>query len=265
MLGGYVRYPGVARMWNAMRRVPARHSLAWALETMPLPVVEFALGALGPLARIYASRGELGPSIRRAAGWLRSNSRAELFEATMTVWSDPGILLGPSGAQTSLWRPQSPSFDNGYEPMFWRDAVDYLPGDILTKVDRAAMANSLETRVPFLDPDLAALAWRIPPSMKICGETTKWITRQVLARYVPAALTERPKVGFTVPLHEWLTGGLRSWALNLLDPDVIRRQGVLDPGAVERAWQGLQRGDSALSGRVWAVLMFQAWLAERGR
>jgi asparagine synthase (glutamine-hydrolysing) len=86
-----------------------------------------------------------------------------------------------------------------------------------------------------------------------------------LAKYVPTTLTDRPKVGFTVPLHEWLTGGLRSWAQDLLDPDVIRRQGVFNAGAVDAAWQGLQRGDSGLSGRVWAVLMLQAWLAARGR
>jgi asparagine synthase (glutamine-hydrolysing) len=265
MFGGYVRYPGVARLWNAMRRIPARRSLASVLETLPLPTVAFALRTLGPLARKYASRGELGPSIRRAAGWLRSTSRTDLLESTMTIWSDPGILLAPSGVETSLWRPQTPYFDNEYEPMFWRDTVDYLPGDILTKVDRAAMANSLETRAPLLDPDLAALVWRIPPTMKVCGETTKWITRRLLAKYVPTTLTDRPKVGFTVPLHEWLTGGLRSWAQDLLDPDVIRRQGVFNAGAVDAAWQGLQRGDSGLSGRVWAVLMLQAWLAARGR
>jgi asparagine synthase (glutamine-hydrolysing) len=127
------------------------------------------------------------------------------------------------------------------------------------------MANSLETRAPFLDPDVAALAWRLPPSMKVRGGETKWIVRKVLARYVPPALTERPKLGFTVPLHEWLTGGLRGWALDLLDPAVIRRQGVLNLEKVEAAWRGLEAGDSGQGPRVWSVLMFQAWQAARGR
>jgi asparagine synthase (glutamine-hydrolysing) len=148
--------------------------------------------------------------------------------------------------------------------MLWRDSVDYLPGDILTKVDRAAMANSLETRAPFLDADVADLAWRITPGMKVRGGVTKWVVRQVLARYVPPELTERPKVGFTPPLHAWLTGGLRTWALDLLDPGLLRRQGLLEVGAIERAWRALEAGDSALGGPLWGVLMLQAWRAERG-
>ena len=101
--------------------------------------------------------------------------------------------------------------------------------------------------------------------MKIHDGQTKWLVRQVLARYVPPELTERPKLGFSVPLHAWLTGGLKPWALALLDPAVLRRQGILDPAAVDRAWQGLMAGDSALGARVWSVLMFQAWQEARGR
>jgi asparagine synthase (glutamine-hydrolysing) len=183
----------------------------------------------------------------------------------MTVWPRPETLLNQAAAPTGSWRPPPPIFDNDLEPMLWRDAVDYLPGDILCKVDRAAMASSLETRTPLLDPDVAALAWRMPPAMKVRGETTKWIVRKLLARYVPPTLTERPKLGFTVPLHAWLTGDLRPWALDLLDPEVIARQGILDGEMVAAAWRGLEAGDSGLGARVWSVLMFQAWQAARGR
>jgi asparagine synthase (glutamine-hydrolysing) len=184
---------------------------------------------------------------------------------TMSAWVNPGdLLLGPRPA-LQPWRPKQPAFDNTTEEMMWRDMVDYLPGDILCKVDRAAMANGLETRVPFLDPAVAAFAWRAPPEMKIHNGVTKWLVRQLLNRYVPAALTDRPKLGFSVPLHAWLTGGLKPWALALLDPVSLRRQGVLNPDAVDRAWKGLMAGDSALGARVWAVLMFQAWQEARGR
>ncbi|HEY5289859.1 MAG TPA: asparagine synthase (glutamine-hydrolyzing), partial [Caulobacteraceae bacterium] len=173
MFGGYVRYPGVDRLWKAMRRMPARRTIGRALETLPLPLIEGALAWLGPVARRYASRGALGPSVRRAGGWLRAETREALFEATMTFWPEPGPRPGGEGGEIPSWRPATPVFDNGLEAMLWRDTVDYLPGDILTKVDRAAMAVGLETRAPFLDPDVVNLAWRTPPSMKVRGETTK--------------------------------------------------------------------------------------------
>ncbi len=265
MFGGYVRYPGVIRMWNAMRRFPGRSLAGAALEAMPLPVIERAMGWLDPLARRYASRGALAPSVRRAGRWLRAGTCEALFEATMAIWPEPSVLLGRSAADMGQIRPDAPAFDNAVEPMLWRDAVDYLPGDILCKVDRAAMAHGLETRVPLLDQDVVAFAWRAPPSMKVRGGETKWLLRRLLARYVPPELTERPKVGFTVPLHEWLTGGLSSWARDLLDPVRLRRQGVLDPEPVEKAWRRLNQGDSGVGSRVWSVLMFQSWMAARGR
>ena len=248
MFGGYVRYPGVLKLWNAMRRLPGRRAAASALEALPLALVDQAMGWLGPLARKYASRGALGPSVRRAGGWLRADSREALFESTMTLWPSPDALLSHAAAAPTSWRPDRPDFDNDLEPMLWRDTVDYLPGDILCKVDRAAMANSLESRAPLLDPDVAALAWRMTPSLKVRGDTTKWIVRKLLARYVPPAFTERPKLGFTVPLHAWLTGDLRSWALDLLDPATIRRQGILDGEMVAAAWRGLEAGgDSGMA------------------
>lgn len=265
MFGGYVRYPGVLRLWNAMRRLPGRSLVGAALEALPLPVIERSMGSLGPLARRYASRGALAPSVRRAGRWLRAGSREALFEATMAIWPDPAVLLGRTDGDRGQVRIEPPAFDNPIEPMLWRDAVDYLPGDILCKVDRAAMAHGLETRVPLLDQDVVAFAWRAQPSMKVHGGETKLLLRRLLARYVPPELTERPKVGFTVPLHEWLTGGLRDWARDLLDPVRIRRQGVLDPRPVEAAWRQLDRGDSGVGQRVWAVLMFQSWMAARGR
>jgi asparagine synthase (glutamine-hydrolysing) len=265
MFGGYVRYPGVIRMWNAMRWMPARGLVGSTLGALPLPFVERSMRWLDPLTRQYASRGSLGPSVRKAARWLGAQTREALFDSTLTLWPEPGLLLGPSACGAGRWRGEPPAFDNDIEPMLWRDAVDYLPGDILCKVDRAAMANGLETRVPLLDPDVIDLAWRAPPSMKVHRGETKWLLRRLLARYVPHALTARPKVGFTVPLHEWLTGGLREWAGDLLDPALMRRQGVLAVEPVQAAWRGLAAGDTGLAQQVWSVLMFQSWMLARGR
>ncbi len=265
MFGGYVRYPGVPRLWNAIRGLPARGLAASALETLPLGFIDGAMGFLGPLARSYTSRGALGPSVRRAAGWLRAKSFDELFEMTMSAWSNPGSLLLDPAPGPVCWRPPTPRFSDDLEAMMWRDSVDYLPGDILCKVDRAAMAHGLETRVPLLDPTVAAFAWRAPASMKIRDGQTKWLLRQVLNRYVPSTLIDRPKMGFSVPLHDWLCGDLRDWAMDLIDPAVIRRQGVLDPKAVASVWRAFLAGDSGRSHCIWTILMFQAWQAERGR
>ena len=149
--------------------------------------------------------------------------------------------------------------------MLWRDGVDYLPGDILCKVDRSAMAHGLETRAPLLDPRLVAFAWRAPAAMKIGNGETKRLLRRVLDRYVPRALIERPKMGFSVPLHEWLTGSLRAWAEDLLDPRTLKRQGLLDPVVAASVWRRFVAGDTSVQHQVWCLLMFQSWLAARGR
>ncbi len=183
----------------------------------------------------------------------------------MTAWADPDALLVSPPKVAIEWRPPAPAIDNDLEAMMWRDSVDYLPGDILCKVDRASMANGLETRAPLLDPRIAAFAWRAPPSMKLRGAQTKWLLRQVLDRYVPKALIDRPKLGFSVPLHDWLTGPLRGWAGDLLDPGLIARQGVLNAGAASRVWRRYLAGDSSADHKVWSLLMFQSWMAARGR
>ncbi|MGI8839342.1 MAG: asparagine synthase (glutamine-hydrolyzing) [Caulobacteraceae bacterium] len=264
MFGGYVRYPGVPRLWKALARMPLRRAAAAALAMAPMRLVEGSLGFLAPVAARYASRGKLGPSLRRAAGWAAAGDIDELYELTMTAWPDPERLLVSPPRASPSWRPARPPFDNGLEAMMWRDSIDYLPGDILCKVDRAAMANGLETRAPLLDPRIAAFAWRAPPSMKLAGGETKWLLRRVLDRYVPRELIDRPKMGFSVPLHDWLTGPLRGWAEDLLDPALIARQGVLNPQPAATVWKRYLSGDTSVEHQVWTVLMFQSWQAARG-
>jgi asparagine synthase (glutamine-hydrolysing) len=264
LFGGYNRYAWAERFW---RRV----------EPLPLPLRRAAASALGVVPpgwwdRAFARAGGLIPgglSVRMPGTKLKKVAQVlpatDLHQTYVTLAShntDPGrLVLGAVEPATVLTRPEQwPVLDDPVERMMYLDTMTYLPDDILTKVDRATMASSLEGRMPFLDPDVAALAWRLPPDHKMRSGSGKWLLRRLLHRYVPRELVERPKAGFGIPLGAWLRGPLRPWAEDLLDAGRLRDDGFLATPMVRRMW------DEHLSGRrdrqfeVWDVLMFQAWL-----
>jgi len=174
---------------------------------------------------------------------------------------ESGILLGMSkDPGTQLDDPQpSVGGDDPAMRMMVQDMRSYLPGDILCKVDRAAMGVSLETRTPFLDPDVIALSTRLPMALKIRGEQGKWALRQVLYKHVPREIIERPKAGFAIPVGVWLRGPLRGWAEELLDSKRLADDGIFNPEIIRRTWDEHLSGRRDWTTRLWAVLMFQAW------
>jgi len=167
---------------------------------------------------------------------------------------EPASQLTDLMAQHSKWRFEE-------QMMFW-DFMSYLPGDILVKVDRAAMAVSLETRVPMLDHRVIEFAWSLPLRLRVRAGTGKWLLKELLARYVPRSLTERPKTGFGIPVDIWLRGPLRDWAESLLDESRLRREGFLQPAPIRQKWLEHLSGRRNWAYWLWDVLMFQSWHEE---
>jgi asparagine synthase (glutamine-hydrolysing) len=181
----------------------------------------------------------------------------------ISQWPAPGVVV--PGAR----EPETPlntagealrEFSQPLARMSYLDLVTYLPDDILVKVDRAAMAVSLETRVPLLDHRVVEFAWRIPLGLKLRGGRGKHLLRAVLERYVPRALFERPKMGFGVPIDHWLRGPLRDWAEHLLDPGKLKAQGYFAVEPIRQAWAEHLGGQRSNQYPLWVILMFQAWL-----
>ena len=183
----------------------------------------------------------------------------------MQVGAKPPAHIGYVGHVEPTYlddRARWPRLADPVARMMALDGLTYLPDDILVKVDRASMAVSLETRAPYLDRRVMEFAWSLPMSMKLRDGRGKWILRQLLDRHVPRELIERPKMGFGIPLDDWLRGPLRQWAGDLLAEDRLRREGFLRPEAITAAWQAHQRGQASFGYRLWSVLMFQAWLQQ---
>jgi asparagine synthase (glutamine-hydrolysing) len=245
LFGGYDRYRWGLRIRRARRGLgPVRYPLARLLRA----------GAALP--------GRVGGRAQRLAGMMAAVDDPELYREIVSGWRDPeSAVVEPEAATTALASVPATLRDSPWlERMMYWDTVTYLPDDILVKVDRAAMAVSLETRVPYLDHRIVELAWRIPASLKWRDGVGKWVLRRLLDRYVPRTLTERPKRGFSVPVDAWLRGPLREWAGDLLTAERIGRQGFFRPERITDVWSAHLSGRRSHGYLLWPVLIFGAWL-----
>ena len=260
LFGGYNRHFLAPRLWDRVSRVPGPvRSLGSSLSRLPAGVWNRA----GGLLPNFPQAG-VGPKIQK---FLRVSASAQSFDdiyaSFLDEWSgEISPVAGASGAGPAWDLDVGTGVPDSIRMMYC-DAVSYLPDDILCKVDRASMAVSLETRVPFLDHRVAELAARIPIDFKIAGGQGKTILRKLLYREAPRELFERPKSGFGVPIGDWLKGPLRDWGDDLLNPRRLSADGWFDPAIVSRRWRDHVEGRRESPYAIWGILMFQAWLADQ--
>jgi asparagine synthase (glutamine-hydrolysing) len=261
LFAGYNRHFAAPRFWQQLQKVPHPLRAATGSPLSRIPS-QFWSGLAGILPGRHQPHlgGKLQKALRVAAS---AGSFDQVYCSFLDEWShERSPVIGGEDADMGFDLEVGANAPDAVRMMYC-DAVSYLPDDILAKVDRASMAVSLETRVPFLDHRVAELAARIPLDLKVRGGRGKHILRKLLYGLVPRELVERPKAGFAVPVGEWIKGSLRPWAEDLLDPAAIRAEGLLDPDIVQRRWRDHLSGRRDSTPALWAMLMFQAWLRQQ--
>jgi asparagine synthase (glutamine-hydrolysing) len=249
LFGGYSRYS----------RAGIAHG---RLNALPKVLRGGIAGLLTMLPAVKSGRFDRRRALLIAA--LRAQTGADFYRQFVSHWLDSDCITvsGEEAAYILSDSSQQVCFDDFFDTAMLSDSLSYLPDDILVKVDRAAMGVSLETRVPLLDHRVVEWAWRLPQSLKSQHGQAKWVLRELLYRYVPNTLIDRPKMGFGVPIAQWLRGPLRDWAEDLLDPVRMKNEDLLNPEPIQYKWREHLAGKGDWSYHLWDVLMFQAWLRQ---
>ncbi len=264
LFAGYNRYFWGRSIWQKMGWMPSgsRTLVAKGLRMLSPESWEAMFQGIAPMLPNNIKMRNPGDKLQKLAEILTAKDPETLYLRLISQWKDPSSLVrGGSEPPTALTdRTRWANLQDFTHRMMYLDMMTYLPDDILAKVDRASMGVSLEARVPFLDHRVVEFSWQLPLSMKIRNGQGKWLLRQLLYRYVPAALIDRPKMGFGVPIDVWLRGPLREWAEELLDEKRLRDDGFFYAEPIRKAWAEHLSGKHNWQYQLWVVLMFQAWL-----
>ena len=264
LFGGYNRYFWAMKVWSSVGWMPrrVRQAAASAIFALSPDTWGRTFHRLDPVLPGWARQRQPGDKLHRLAGIMAVDRPESIYRGLVSHWKEPASMVLGSREPPTILSDESRWANVGdfTQGMMYLDTVTYLPDDILTKVDRASMAVSLEARAPLLDYRVMELAWQLPPSMKIRDGRGKWILRELLYRYVPREMIDRPKMGFGVPIDSWLRGPLRDWAESLLDERRLREEGFLDPAPIRRMWAEHLSGRQNWQYYLWDILMFQAWL-----
>lgn len=262
LFSGYNRYTATPAIWNKIEKFPARNIMASTINKLPNSLLNTLFFFLTNKAASFGRQGKIGPKLKTLASWLGANSIEDFYKQSITHWKANDALVFGSSEYDLLdfLSTDEVSIEEFGEWMMYLDSMTYLSGDILTKVDRAAMSVSLEGRVPLLDPDVVETAWRMPFNMKQKGTVGKWPLKQVLYKYLPQEMMERPKMGFGVPIHEWLRAELKEWAQDLLSFERLKKQGLYSPTLVQSTLNKHFHGEENNAAKLWDILMVQAWL-----
>jgi asparagine synthase (glutamine-hydrolysing) len=266
LFGGYNRYTHAPAIWSVLRRVPRPLRVAGgaALAALPVPFWNGVEAVGSVFVPSWRARQQFALKAAKVIDVIDTSGPEDVYHRLISH-GDAQVrsLLGARPALRAIGLANElPTLE---ERMMLADTQQYLPDDILVKVDRATMAVSLEARVPLIDHRLFEFAWRLPLAMKIRDGQGKWILRRVLDRYVPAALINRPKMGFAVPVAQWLRGPLRDWAEDLFDESRLRADGYFHVETVRSLWRAHQRGTRDWHRTLWDLLMFQSWLRHQER
>ena len=265
LFGGYNRYVWSQEIWKHMSRFPlsVRKRIQSAIMTPPPQSLNKIIGYIRYLVPKNIRYNNMGDKIHKLAFLFDSPDQSHMYWKLISHWDNTtDLVLGLEKDPHTILSDNKRHLDgiSFNEKMMYLDSMYYLPDDILVKVDRAAMGVSLETRVPFLDHKLVEFAWKIPLNMKIRDGHGKWLLKEILYKYVPRKLVDRPKMGFGIPLDSWLRGPLRDWGESLLDECRLKNDGYLNPEPIRKKWSEHLSGSRNWQYHLWDVLMFQAWL-----
>jgi asparagine synthase (glutamine-hydrolysing) len=265
LFAGYNRYVFVSAFWRSLQRMPLglRRMAAASLRYPSVARWDALFKVAGPLLPKSLQPSLPGQKMHKVGAILPSASLLALHSHLVSQWARPQVVLNAEWrGGDALWQDllqEDPTLTPPMQQAVW-DAQTYMVDDILTKVDRASMRFGLEARVPLLDHTVIETAWRVPDVMKLRDGQGKWLLKQLLYRYVPQSLVDRPKMGFGVPIDAWLRDGVRDWAEPYMDESRLRSEGYLDADVIRQTWSQHQKGAVESGGPLWTVLMFQQWL-----